>query len=176
MKKIIALGGSNSKNSINKTLATYAASKIEGVQVNIIDLNDFELPLYGADFEAEHGIPENATKLNDILKSGDGFIVSLAEHNGSYAAAFKNMIDWLSRIDLKIWNDKPMLLLATSSGARGAQTVLQTAKSFFPYLGAKVIIDFSLPSFYDNFSENEISKKDLKETLNQSIQIFEQAI
>ena len=49
MKKIIAFGGSNSKNSINKELAAYTANQINNVEVEVLDLNDFELPLYGID-------------------------------------------------------------------------------------------------------------------------------
>ena len=101
MKNIVALGGSNSKKSINKTLATYAAKKIEDAQVSVIDLNDFDLPLYGIDLETENGIPEEAKRLNNLLESADGLVISLAEHNGSYATAFKNAFDWLSRIDQK---------------------------------------------------------------------------
>ena len=61
MKKIIAFAGSNSKQSINKQLATYAASLVENVEVTVLDLNDFELPLYGMDYENEHGIPNRCT-------------------------------------------------------------------------------------------------------------------
>ena len=49
MKKILALGASNSKNSINKTLAIYAAKQIENTEILVIDLNDFDIPLYGID-------------------------------------------------------------------------------------------------------------------------------
>ena len=41
MKNILAFAGSNSKNSINKRLATYAAQQMENVDTTIIDLNDF---------------------------------------------------------------------------------------------------------------------------------------
>lgn len=176
MKKIIAIGGSNSKNSINKILATYVANKIQNVEVNVIDLNDFELPLYGVDFEIENGIPETAIKLNNLISSTDGLVISLAEHNGSYTAFFKNTIDWLSRIDTKVWKEKPMLLLSTSPGTRGGATVLQSAKTYFPYLGGNIITDFSLASFYDNFSKNVISNSELEKELNQKIKRFEQQI
>ena len=45
MKKIIALGGSNSKNSINKTLAVYVAKQLENTETLVIDLNDFDIKL-----------------------------------------------------------------------------------------------------------------------------------
>lgn len=67
-----------------------------------------------------------------------------------------------------------MLLMATSPGNRGGATVLQSAKAYFPYLGGNVSSDFSLPNFYDNFSEDEISDNQLKEELSRKIQLFEQ--
>lgn len=172
MKKIIALGGSNSNNSINKTLAIYAAKQIENTEILVIDLNDFNIPLYGIDLETADGIPSEAIRLSDLFNQADGFVVSLAEHNGSYTAAFKNVFDWLSRINSKVWNNKPMLLMATSPGARGGISVLQSAKDRFPQMGANLIADFSLPSFFDNFTENDISNKELKIDLTDKINKF----
>lgn len=176
MKKVIALGGSNSKSSINKVLATYAANQVENVEVIVIDLNSFDLPLYGIDLENEKGIPEDATRLNSQLDVVDGFVVSLAEHNGSYSAAFKNTYDWMSRINPKVWRNKPMLLMATSPGGRGGATVLQAASAGFPYLGANVVATFSLPSFYDNFSEEGIKDEALSEDLKAKVAMFEAAV
>ena len=176
MKKIIALGGSNSKKSINKALAIYAANKIKDSEVTVIDLSKYELPLYGVDLEAESGIPENAVIINNMLESSDAIVVSLAEHNGSYSTAFKNAYDWMSRINQKVWKNKPMLLMTTSPGARGGIGVLESAKMSFPHLGANIIADFSLPSFYDNFSENGLKNEDLNNSLNEKIELLEKAI
>ena len=176
MKKIITLAGSNSKESINKRLANYAANKIENTEVVSLDLNDFDLPLYGIDLENESGIPADAQRLFDAVRSADGLVISLAEHNGSYAAAFKNALDWMSRIDGKIWNQKPMLLMATSQGGRGGQTVLAGAVGSFPHFGGNIIADFSLPSFFDNFTEEGIKDAALNTALNEKINLLEKAI
>ncbi len=176
MKKIIALGGSNSKKSINKELAQYTANKIANSETIVADLNEFELPLYSTDLENEKGIPDNAIKLNALIEDADGIVISMAEHNGSYTAAFKNAIDWLSRINQKVWKDKPMFLMATSPGARGGAAVLNTANMAFPFFGGNIIADFSLPSFYDNFSKEGLNNVDLNKTLNQKIQTFQEAI
>lgn len=165
MKKIIAFAGSNSKTSINKQLATYASGLVDNAEVKLLDLNNYELPLYGSDYENDNGIPENAHKFLEEIKSADGLVLSLAEHNGAYSTVFKNIFDWMSRIDGKLWSEKPMLLMATSPGARGGLTVLEIAKGRFPYMGGNIVADFSLPSFYDNFSEGKITDKDLNDAL-----------
>ena len=177
MKNIIAFAGSNSKNSINKRLAIYASSQVENTSINILDLNDFELPVYGIDYENKHGIPEQAKKFLEIIKSSDGIILSLAEHNGAYSTAFKNIFDWMSRMDGKLWSNIPMLLLATSPGGRGGGSVLEIAKNRFPFMGGNIVSTFSLPLFGQNFSEKEgIVDDTLKINFNKAISEFQNAI
>ncbi len=176
MKKIIALGGSNSKNSINKTLAVYVANKVANSETIVVDLNDFNLPLYSIDLETSKGIPEEAIRLDNLINTADGVVISLAEHNGSYSVAFKNAYDWMSRIDKNVWKDKPMLLMATSPGGRGGASVLQAANASFPRLGAKIVADFSLPSFYDNFSNDGLTNEALSNDLKQKIDLLQEAL
>lgn len=176
MKNIIAFAGSNSKNSINKDLATYAANLVDNVKVHILDLNDFELPLYGIDLEMEQGIPENAHKFLELIKTTDGIVLSLAEHNGAYTAAFKNIFDWMSRIDNQLWSNKPMLLMAAAPGARGGQTVLEIAQGKFPFMSSNITGVFSLPFFNKNFEDGKIVDKELNEQLKQAVLKFSNSI
>jgi NAD(P)H-dependent FMN reductase len=176
MKKIIAFAGSNSKNSINKRLVTYVVHKIQALESQVLDLNEFELPLYGIDYEQEYGIPKEAQHFMALIKSTDGIVLSLAEHNGNYSAAFKNIYDWMSRIDGKVWNNKPMFLMATSNGGRGGASVFEIAKNSFPRMGANIVAEFSLPFFNNNFSEKELLDEVLNNQLNQEITNFEKAI
>jgi len=173
MKKVIALGGSNSKNSINKTLAVHAANLLKDIEVKVLDLNEYELPLYGIDLENENGIPQDAHNLLKEIKDADGVVLSLAEHNGAYSTAFKNAYDWMSRIDGKLWSEKPMLLMATSPGARGGATVLEIAKGRFPYMGGNIVADLSLPSFFDNFKEGVIVDENLNKQLQVAVEKLE---
>ncbi|MDC9723974.1 MAG: NAD(P)H-dependent oxidoreductase [Urechidicola sp.] len=176
MKNIIAFAGSNSKNSINKQLVVYSNSLLDAADSKLLDLNDFEVPMYGIDLENESGIPENANKLNNLLADADGIILSLAEHNGSYAAVFKNIFDWMSRIDKEVFKNKPMLLMTTSPGGRGGAGVLAAAKSTFPHLGGNIIADFSLPSFYDNFKDGNLINKEFDQQLKSAIADFENSL
>lgn len=176
MKNIVTFGASSSKKSINKTLALYVASKVSNASITVIDLKEYELPLYSVDSEAEKGIPEGAQKFDKIIASADALIISLAEHNGSYTAVFKNLLDWLSRLDNKVWKEKPMLLMSTSPGKRGGANVMAAAKAGLPFLGANIVADFSLPSFYENFSNAGISNSEIEVDLNEKLNTFEKAI
>ena len=173
MKNILVFAGTNSKQSINKQLAVYASGLVENVNTIILDLNDFELPLYGIDLEFENGIPENAHKFLKLIQATDGIVLSLAEHNGAYSTVFKNLFDWLTRIDGKFWNHKPMLLMATSPGGRGGLSVLEIAKGRFPFHDANIVDVFSLPFFGDNFSEGKITNSDLDEQLKNAVLEFQ---
>ena len=150
-KKIIAFGASSSKQSINKQLATFAANQFQNVTIEILDLNDYEMPIFSIDKEKENGIHPLAQEFYSKLGSADLIIISFAEHNGNYSSAFKNILDWTSRINAKTFQEKPMLLLATSPGARGGSSVLEIASKRFPFQGGIVKGSFSLPSFYENF-------------------------
>lgn len=176
MKKIIALGASNSKESINKILASYIANKVKGAEVEVLDLNNYNLPLYGIDLENESGIAPDAHKLLNDIHSADGIVLSLAEHNGAYSTAFKNAFDWMSRINGKLWNEIPMLLLSTSPGARGGATVLEIAKGRFPYMGGNVVDAISFPSFFDNFKEGKVINDDLRIQLKTGVKKIEEAM
>ena len=173
MKKIVAFGASSSLNSINKDLATYTASQIPDSVSIVVNLIDFEMPIYSTDKENENGIPDLAYKFKDILKNADGIVISFAEHNGVYTAAFKNIFDWISRIEKVVWYNKPMFLLATSNGDRGAITVLEIAHSRISRGNPYEIPVFSLPNFNKNFHiEKGILDEKLDIKFRESLKIF----
>jgi len=165
--KVIAFSASNSKKSINKLMASYAANLIEGVQVELLDLNDFEAPLFSEDREMEIGQPQPAKDFLAKLESADAIVISFAEHNGSYTAAYKNLFDWCSRINQKVFQQKPAIYLSTSPGPRGAANVLAAAVNSAPHFGADVKGNLSIPSFYDNFDieNNELTDQSIKTQL-----------
>lgn len=151
MKNILAFGASSSRESINRQLAYYAADQLSEVAVQRVDLIDFELPMYSIDRQTEEGFPEGALLFLDYIRACDGIVVSLAEHNHSYTAVFKNLLDWMSRIERKIWLEKPMWVLSTSPGGRGGANVMEAALKWFPFAGGEIVSTFSLPSFSKNF-------------------------
>ncbi|MFV8346673.1 NADPH-dependent FMN reductase [Flavobacterium sp. ZB4P13] len=172
--KIIAFGASPSKNSINKKLATYAANLFENAEVEVLDLNDFQMPLFSVDIEKVIGQHELAKAFLAKIAGADFLVVSLAENNSNYSAAFKNLFDWCSRINVKVFQGKPMLLMATSPGGRGGANVLEIAKNALPRYGADIKATFSLPSFDANFDvvNGKISNPELDNQLKEIIKNF----
>ena len=175
--KILAFAATSSTKSINHQLVRYAANQIEGVETELLNINDYELPLFSEDREAELGQPELAKKFLDKIGNSDAIIISFAEHNGSYTVAYKNIFDWASRINPKVFQNKPMVLLATSPGPGGASSVLAAATASAPFFDGVVKASLSVPSFYDNFdskqgciNNDEISTQILK-TVNSLLEI-----
>jgi chromate reductase len=175
--KIIAFGASTSRASINKTFATYVASQFSKAEIEVLDLNDYPLPLFSIDLEKEVGIPENAKLFYDKLKEAELIVISIAEHNGSYTAGFKNLFDWVSRHELKMFADKKLILVSTAPGARGGISALEAAKDRFPRHGGEIVMSFSLPNFGQNFSpENGIFNESLFYDFNGAIEKVKEAI
>ena len=176
MKKIIVLSGSNSKNSINQKLAIYASTLVENIESKVLDLNDFEMPIYSVDKEKENGIHPLAVAFMDEIRNSDGIILSLAEYNGTYSSAFKNIFEWISRVEQKTFLGKPMLLMSTSPGGRGGITVLEAAQERLPFHEAKISGVFSLPFFQQNFSDGKITNEDFNAKLLEEVKKFSDAI
>jgi NAD(P)H-dependent FMN reductase len=175
MKKIAAFAGSTSSTSINKQLATYAAEQLQNVAYDVLDLNDYQAPIFSEDTERLEEYPEGIRKFNETLDQYDGFIISLAEHNGTYAAAFKNIFDWASRKNREVFRKKPVLVMATSPGGGGAN-VLEAGKATFPHMGAEVVASFSLGGFYDAFKEGKIVIEEKNKELQEAVATLEKAI
>jgi NAD(P)H-dependent FMN reductase len=169
---IIAFGASSSSTSINKTMASYTAHLISGATVTVLDINDYSVPMFSEDVEKEIGQAEGAKAFLADLAQADAYVISFAEHNGHYPAAYKNLFDWATRIDRNLFNNKPAIYLAASPGPGGAKSVLAAAEASAPYFGGKVIATLSVANFYDRFDLETKKVRDpvldieLKHTVN----------
>ena len=149
--KVVAFGASTHKTSINKALATYVAGLIDGAEVKVLDINDYELPLYTQDREEELGSPEQAKQFLADIASADALVISFAEHNGHYPAAYKSLFDWASRTNREVYAHKPAVYLSTSPGPGGAKSVLGAAVASAEFFAGNVRASVSVPNFYDVF-------------------------
>jgi chromate reductase len=145
------------------------ASFLEADSKTVYDLSQVQIPMFSVDIEAEMGMPEDILAFSKLIDETDLIVISLAENNSSFNVGFKNLFDWTSRISgRKVFNGKPMLLLATSTGGRGGASVLESAANIFPRAGATILGTFSLPSFSQNFdSEKGITNEELLMKLNE---------
>ncbi|MGA8853173.1 MAG: NADPH-dependent FMN reductase [Christiangramia sp.] len=159
MQKVLAFAGSNSSTSINQQLLDHVVGRIQGHEIKEIKLTDYPLPIYSADLEKNEGFPINATIIKNLIADSDALVVAVNEHNGGPSAFFKNIIDWLSRVNKNFLAGKKILLISTSPGQRGAKSSLEYARNIFGRFGGEVIESFSLPSFKDNFQDGKVTNE-----------------
>ncbi|MCJ8290554.1 MAG: NAD(P)H-dependent oxidoreductase [Crocinitomicaceae bacterium] len=155
MKKIIAFTGSNNPNSINEKLLQSIIKKYPNEGIEFIDLKRFDVPIYSQDIE-QHGIPKTIKELFKLFIEADALIIASPEHNGLPSAFLKNTIDWLSRINQKFMDGKPVLLLSTSPGLTGGKTHLQILEKLVLQWGGLFVEQYSLGSFDQNFDRSSL--------------------
>lgn len=177
MKKILAFAGSNSSESINQKFVEFAASQITDFEVKILNLRDFEMPIYAFDYEENQGIPEKTIELHKQISGYDNLMISVNEHNGGLSAFFKNCMDWLSRHDRDFLKGKKLFILSTSPGRGAANMANDYAVKILPRFGAEIISSFALASFNHSFdAEHGITDEAQKEDFNKALNRFTQEI
>ena len=166
--KIVAFAASISPVSINNQLVSHATRVLKDkiipdAEIEILDLNDYMMPFYRPDLEEQNGVPQQAHDFRNKFAEADAVIVSFAEHNGNYTAAYKNTFDWASRVDIKVYQGKPTILLSTSPGRGGGKSVMGHALNSAEFFGMDVLGSLSVPSF------NHVFDKDNGELTNEGL-------
>lgn len=141
--KLLVFGASNHSASINQKLAQFSAKRLKSqlrpeADITYLNLNDYEMPIYSIDRERESGIHPLAKDLFGRIGEAEALIISYPEYNGSYTSAWKNVHDWMSRIDMAIYQNKPLLALSATPGPRAGAGVLQAVESSAPFFGANL--------------------------------------
>ena len=171
--KVLAFAASNSTTSINRALVGYAAQRLKALHpaadVKFVDINDYEMPIYSPDRQNADGIHPLAQSLFDEIGAADALIVSFAEYNGFVTAAWKNIYDWMSRIDQKVWQDKPFVLLAASPGRRAGANVLQTQELTAPFFGMDIKGKFGVGNWADAWDGSGLTREEDREGIERAV-------
>ncbi len=175
--KILAFSGSNSTSSINQELIKYSA-QFFSLPVVIIDLRDYDIPMFSTDEETLNGHANDLMLLYNNIISYDAYMIAIPEHNGNYPAFFKNILDWITRIEQGFFKDKLILLLNASPGTNGGKSVLNIAENSFPFFKGNVIGTFRLPQFATFLVNKEIliEHKTIISELKDVIEKFEKSL
>lgn len=121
MTHILAVSGSLRQASFNSGLARAAASlSLPGVTIQQTGVHG--IPLFNADVESEHGIPDTVTQLKNAFRAADGVLLVTPEYNNGVPGVFKNAIDWVSRPASEIgevFGGRPVAIIGASPGGFG---------------------------------------------------------
>lgn len=137
---IKAIAGSFRKNSYNKMALKYMVqgAREAGADVEIIDLNDYPVPIYDEDTD-KAGKPENVLKLKEKLAEAKGLLIATPEYNHSLPGGFKNVIDWLSRFKDQPFKAKWIALAGASTSSWGTVRAQLALLPVFRTLSAHVL-------------------------------------
>ncbi|MCK0159714.1 NADPH-dependent FMN reductase [Allomuricauda sp. F6463D] len=172
MAAILVLAGSNSSASINFKLVKYTVSLVQDHDIQTLNMAVYPFPMYSMDYERDNGFSNSLVELKEDIKNSSGLILSVNEHNGNPSAYFKNVLDWLSRLDRNFLEGTKVLLMSTSAGKRGAKGALEVIQNMLPRFGAEIVSTFSLPSFRDNFSDQGVLDEALKSEHKEALNVF----
>lgn len=161
MAKFLAFSGSTRKDSVNQKTAEALANcvKSAGEEVEVINLIDFEMPIYQGDLEAESGLPQGCLELKTKLQAADAYIIASPEYNGYMPPVLINAIDWCTRsndasLNLDCFNGKPIFIAAASPGPGGGGRVAVHLKTMLSGIGAYVSPQpFTVPSAFSAFND-----------------------
>lgn len=147
--RVLVFAGSARKAALSKRVARAAhiALKEAGAAPTLIDLADYEAPLYHGDREAEQGVPAEIARLLALIAEHDALLVATPEYNGSMPPLLVNTFDWLSRIfaapgspsGLDILAQKPVAIVGSSPGALGGLRSLFHLRDLLGNLGMIVM-------------------------------------
>jgi chromate reductase, NAD(P)H dehydrogenase (quinone) len=178
--KLLFFAGSAREASFNKRIARLGAqiAEVNGLAATFADLGDYPMPLYDADLQALDGIPENALKLEALMKVHTGIFIACPEYNASITPLLKNTLDWISRIrhdgeePLAVFKTRVFALGSASPGGMGGLRGVNTVRTVLELgLGALVLPDqFAVPKAGDAFEDNgHLKNREQQEKFKQLI-------
>lgn len=170
---ILILAGSLRTGSYNKRLARHTHRILGdlGYEATLIDLSDFEIPLYNQDVE-DHGFPEDVTRLQKLWTQHSGYIIVSPEYNASIPGVLKNILDWMSRPNPELpygvscFTGKVAGIMATSPGRLGGVRGLRPLRELLSYLGTIVLPgDRGFPDATNTFTSDTELDSETEQTL-----------
>jgi chromate reductase, NAD(P)H dehydrogenase (quinone) len=140
MLTVIGISGSLRQGSYNTALLRAAALLVPAnSQLELASIREF--PLYNADDEVAHGIPEPVSRLKDAIAAADGLLLATPEYNNSIPGVAKNAIDWLTRPaadSARVFGRKPVGVVGASAGMFGTILSQSAWLPVFRALGAQL--------------------------------------
>lgn len=163
MARIVTFSGSVRLNSVNTALVNSASALVEaaGHEVDAINLGAAQLPVYDGDVQNTHGIPMAAEAMATRIANADGLLIASPEYNGGPSPLLKNTIDWVTRVEMTLFADKPIGLLAASPGGGGGAHGLGILTQIFTYMRCTLHEEpFTLPKAFDAITDGAVGGDD----------------
>lgn len=112
---LLGLSGSLREGATN-TLLLHEAARHYGAP---LELADIRFPLFDADLQDREGVPDAVIQVAEQIRAADAILVATPEYNQSLSGVLKNALDWISRVEGRPWEGKPVVLMSAASGRTG---------------------------------------------------------
>ena len=179
--RLLFFAGSAREGSHNKRLAQLGEriADANGIAATFADIGDYPMPLYDGDSEERSGPPENARKLEALLRVHTGIFIACPEYNASITPLLKNTLDWISRIrtddgqKTDVFKTRVFALGSSSPGGMGGLRALNAVRPVLELgLGALVLPDqFAVPRAHEAYDEHgHLKNKDSQAAFKALIQ------
>jgi chromate reductase len=135
---VLAIAGSLRRGSFNARLVTAASSLApRGMHIDIYeDLS--AVPLFNEDLESPRA-PAGVEKLRMAIARCDALLISTPEYNQSLPGVVKNMVDWLSRGEPAVLENKPVAILGVTVGNWGTRLAQAALRHTLTACGALIM-------------------------------------
>ena len=170
MKKGVAIIGSLREESVNRQIFNnYKRLAQDSFMLEEGKIS--EIPLFNQDIEKE---PESVSALAKLISKSDGVIFFSPEYNYSIPGVLKNAIDWLSRNDLKPFNNKLAAVVGGSPGNIGTARMQYHLRQVGVFLNLNFLNkpEVMIGKVFSKVTDGEITDQDTIDLLNRHIQQF----
>ena len=159
--RILAFAGSSRRESWNRKVLeiAVAGAREARAEVTVVDLADYPMPIYNADWHAEHGVPPAMLELRSLMMASNGLLIASPEYNTSITPLLKNAIDWLSQDVNGEGGDAPFTdkvggQMGASNGAFGTIRALPHVSQILANLGVLMLPIVAVPTVAKAFDES----------------------
>jgi NAD(P)H-dependent FMN reductase len=174
--RLLFFAGSTREGSFNRKLAALAhhIASANGLEVVLVNLKDYPMPLYNGDLEAKEGVPERARAFKALLAEYQGIFIASPEYNSSVTPLLKNTLDWVSRVkddQIDVFRSRLFAISGASPGYYGAMRSLLHLRQILEIgLSASVIPQqIAVPRAMDAFEGDGSLKDKAQQTLCKNV-------
>lgn len=124
----------------------------DGIETELIDLADLQLPVMHSRLGETDSPPPGATEFSKKLARADGLVIVAPEYKSSYPGSLKNALDYL---EAGIFKRKPIGIVTVSSGGFGGLNCLSQLRLICLAMGGVPIpVTFPVSRVNDAFDEH----------------------
>ncbi|WP_187149969.1 NADPH-dependent FMN reductase [Candidatus Mycoplasma haematobovis] len=157
LKKILLISASNSEPSINNEILQEIVKKTEFDSLNLLKYSNIPMLVK---FQK---VPEEIHELYLLFKEYETLVFFAPEHNGYISAFFKNIIDWLSRIEIDFLKSKNVLFISASITERISRIMQAGVENTFTIFNPKSFEFMNINRYGKSIQENSEKIKDILE-------------